>query len=87
MKQKQLDSPLALWLTTRVNKKTNTDEWLQFISVYDQISIGIKAGYSLKIIHRHLVNVGKIRCQYDTFLRYNKKYKNLSKDRALVRYE
>lgn len=81
MKKIQFTSPLALWLENRVNKKTNTDEWLQFIAVHHQVTVGIEAGYSLKMIHRHLTNAGKLKCQYDTFLRYQRKYGNLLKDR------
>lgn len=74
MKGEHFNSPLSLWVCERTNKKTGTSEWLQFLKVSNKVSVGVKAGYSLKMIHSHLTKVGELTCHYDTFLRYQRKY-------------
>lgn len=68
---------LEAWLAKEAahNPKVKRKIWAQFLAVADEIQAGINAGYSLKLIHIYLTDVKKIECNYDTFLRYQKRYK------------
>jgi hypothetical protein len=67
---------LEAWLAKEAahNPKVKRRIWAQFLAVADEIQAGINAGYSLKLIHIYLTDVKKIECNYDTFLRYQKRY-------------
>ncbi|MCD8561258.1 MAG: TraK family protein [Shewanella xiamenensis] len=67
---------LEAWLAKEAahNPKVKRIIWAQFLAVADEIQAGINAGYSLKLIHIYLTDVKKIECNYDTFLRYQKRY-------------
>lgn len=39
-------------------------------ALYPEIQKWRKSGYTLKLIHAYLVNLGKLKCSYATFCRY-----------------
>lgn len=64
------------WYSKRPEKEKNRRKggWMSFLAVLDEVIAAINAGYSLKVIHEYLTDQGKLKCSYDTFRGYVKKY-------------
>lgn len=78
---KNSTAQLEAWLAKQAdhNPKVKRNLWAQFLAVADEIQAGVNAGYSLKLIHEYLTDVKKLECNYDTFLRYQKRYQKQQK--------
>lgn len=75
---KNSTAQLEAWVVAKQadhNPKIKRYMWAQFLAVTDEIQAGVNAGYSLRLIHSYLTDTKKLECNYDTFLRYQKRYK------------
>lgn len=78
MKDKRIDDTTAidLWYSKRSDseKKGRKTGWVQFLAVSGEVSAAINAGYTKRLIHEYLIENGKLKCSYDTFRLYVKKF-------------
>ncbi|MGI2002089.1 TraK family protein [Shewanella frigidimarina] len=64
------------WYSSRPEQEKSRRKagWMSFLAVADEVFPAIEAGYTLKIIHEYLADQGMLKCNYDTFRGYVKKY-------------
>lgn len=69
-------SGIDQWFANRTEKDKNRRKggWVLFLAVSDEVFAALDAGYNLKVIHEYLTDQGKLKCSYDTFRGYVKKY-------------
>lgn len=69
-------SGIDQWFARRPEKDKNRRKggWVLFLAVSDEVFAALDAGYNLKVIHEYLTDQGKLKCSYDTFRGYVKKY-------------
>jgi hypothetical protein len=69
-------SGIDQWFANRTEKEKNRRKggWVLFLAVSDEVAAALDAGYNVKVIHEYLTDQGKLKCSYDTFRGYVKKY-------------
>ena len=74
---KNYTDELTKWVHEREEKygsKRQNIHVVSFLAVQKDIEKALEAGFSKKIIWMHMSEMNKLKCRYETFLSYVKKY-------------
>lgn len=78
MAESSYPDELAAWVA-RANKKRRQDAAaVAFLAVRGDVKAAMDVGYAVTTIYEHMHETGRVRCSYETFRKYVRRYEKVA---------